>query len=203
MERERQNSLSAPVSDLAKAADSFLVKRGNNLSLIAGYHWFNDWGRDAMIALPGLLLSTNRFEEARSVLRSFAEAMKGGVLPNDLGALSYNTVDASLWFIQAVGKYYDSSKDQQFVAELWPKLLDVVERYSQSGQDFGADEDGLIVSGPALTWMDARVETRPITPRMGKCCEINSLWYSALRWMESLAKSLDLPLDQKISRPGR
>ena len=197
-ERERLISLKAPVPPLARAADSFLVKRGSALSLIAGYHWFDDWGRDAMIALPGLLLSTGRYEAARLVLSSFAGAMKDGVLPNDLGARSYNTVDASLWFVQATSRYFDATGDLDFLAELWPKLLDVVERYSRPGDDFGADEDGLINSGPALTWMDARVDGRPVTSRTGKCCEINALWYSALRRTESLARALDLRLDQKI-----
>ena len=197
-ERERLISLKAPVPPLARAADCFLVKRGNALSLIAGYHWFDDWGRDAMIALPGLLLSTGRYEAARLVLSSFAGAMKDGVLPNDLGARSYNTVDASLWFIQATSRYFDATGDLDFLAELWPKLLAVVERYSRPGDDFGADEDGLINSGPALTWMDARVDGRPVTPRTGKCCEINALWYSALRRTESLARALDMPLNPKI-----
>ena len=198
-ERERLTSLKAPIPALAGAADSFLVKRGSTLSLIAGYHWFDDWGRDAMIALPGLLLSTGRFEAARLVLRSFAGAMNEGVLPNDLGARSYNTVDASLWFMQAVGRYYDATGDLEFVAELWPRLLKVIERYSLPGEDFGADEDGLIISGPALTWMDARVEGRPATPRMGKCCEINALWYSALKMTESLAQALGSPLEPRIA----
>lgn len=198
IERDRLNNLCAPILDLARSADSFLVKRGSNLSLIAGYHWFDDWGRDAMIALPGLLLSTGRFEAARQVLRSFAGAMKDGVLPNDLGAHSYNTVDASLWFAQAVGRYYDATGDLDFVAELWPRLLEVVRRYSRAGEDFGADDDGLIISGPALTWMDARVETRPVTARAGKCCEINALWYCLLRRMERLAQELGTPLEPMI-----
>ena len=192
-EEERLKSLTAPVPELAKAADAFLVKRGNSLSLIAGYHWFDDWGRDAMIALPGLLLTTGRFREAKSVLKSFAGSMLDGVLPNDLGARSYNTVDASLWFIRAVWSYYHYSGDLEFVERLWPRLLEVMNRYSQAGKDFGRDGDGLIVSGPAFTWMDARVDGRPVTPRAGKCCEINALWYSALEKMEILAKALKAP----------
>ncbi len=192
-EEERLKSLMAPVPELAKAADAFLVRRGNSLSLIAGYHWFDDWGRDAMIALPGLLLTTGRFREAKSVLKSFAGSMVDGVLPNDLGARSYNTVDASLWFIRAVWSYYQNSKDLEFVRWLWPGLLEVVNRYSQPGKDFGRDGDGLIVSGPAFTWMDARVDGRPVTPRAGKCCEINALWFSALDRMEILAKALNAP----------
>jgi predicted glycogen debranching enzyme len=190
-ETERLEKLTAPFPDLAKAADAFLVKRDQGMSLIAGYHWFDDWGRDAMISLPGLLLSTGRFEDARQVLKSFASAMKDGVLPNDLGAGSYNTVDASLWFVRAVGSYFEYSKDREFVGQLWPRLLEVFRRYSRSGEDFGGCEDGLIVSGPALTWMDARLDGRPVTSRAGKCCEINALWYSALRDMQKLCEALD------------
>ncbi len=201
-EQARLKSLTAPVPELAGAADTFLVKRGNFMSIIAGYHWFDDWGRDAMIALPGLLLTTGRFREARQVLKSFAGAMTEGVLPNDLGARSYNTADASLWFIQAVWSYYDYTGDLDFAGKLWQKLLDVVNRYSRSGENFGGDEDGLIVSGPALTWMDARVDGRPVTPRAGKCCEINSLWYSALRKMEVLAGALGAPWDPELIELG-
>jgi predicted glycogen debranching enzyme len=189
-EKERIEKLLVPIADLARAADSFLVKRGKGKSLIAGYHWFDDWGRDAMISLPGLLLCTGRFEDARLVLKSFAAAMKEGVLPNDLGAGSYNTVDASLWFVRAVGSYFVHSEDLEFVREIWPKLLEVVCRYSRQGEDFACDEDGLIVSGPALTWMDARLEGRPVSPRSGKCCEINALWYSALIDMQKLGNAL-------------
>ncbi len=189
-EKERTEMLLAPVADLARAADSFLVKRGEWRSLIAGYHWFDDWGRDAMISLPGLLLCTGRFEDAGLVLKSFAAAMKDGVLPNDLGAGSFNTVDASLWFVRAVGSYFAHSKDREFVREIWPRLLEVVSRYSRPGEDFGSDEDGLIVSGPALTWMDARLDGRPVSPRAGKCCEINALWYSALIDMQKLGKAV-------------
>ncbi len=192
-EKGRLQSLVAPIPELARAADTFLVRRGSSLSLIAGYHWFDDWGRDAMIALPGLLLTTGRFREAKSVLKSFAGSMIDGVLPNDLGARSYNTVDASLWFIRAVWSYYQNSGDLEFVRQLWPGLLEVVRRYSQPGKDFGSCEDGLIVSGPALTWMDARVGGRPVTPRAGKCCEINALWYYALDRMEILAEALKAP----------
>lgn len=189
-EKERMEKLTAPLPDLAMAADAFLVKRGAGKSLIAGYHWFDDWGRDAMISLPGLLLCTGRFEDAKAVLKSFGQAMKCGVLPNDLGARSYNTVDASLWFVRAATSYYEHSKDLEFIREMWPRMLEVFHRYSQPGEDFGGDSDGLIISGPALTWMDARLDGRPVTPRAGKCCEINALWYCALKDMQKLARAL-------------
>lgn len=189
-ERARLDALKAPLPELSRAADSFLVKRGGSLSIIAGYHWFDDWGRDAMISLPGLLLCTGRTDEAAAVLRSFASAMKDGVLPNDLGAESYNTVDASLWFVRAAAAYFEQCADMQLLEELWPALLAVYSRYSRAGEGFGADEDGLIFSDAALTWMDARVEGRPVTPRAGKCCEINALWYLALKDMQKLHKAL-------------
>jgi predicted glycogen debranching enzyme len=198
-ELERLEGLRAPIPNLAVAADAFLAKRGASKSLIAGYHWFDDWGRDAMISLPGLLLCTGRFEDARLVLKSFAVAMKDGVLPNDLGAGSYNTVDASLWFIRAVGRYFYCSKDRGFVRDIWPRMLDVVSRSSRHGEaseeGFSCKEDGLISSGPALTWMDARLDGQPVSPRAGKCCEINALWHSALRDMQNLAGALELPQD--------
>ncbi len=189
-ERSRLEALKAPRPELAIAADSFLVRRGAGLSIIAGYHWFDDWGRDAMISLPGLLLSTGRTEEAARVLRSFAKAMKDGVLPNDLGAESYNTVDASLWFVRAVAAYFEQCSDMPLLEELWPALLAIYSRYSRPGEGFGADEDGLIFSDAALTWMDARVDGRPVTGRAGKCCEINALWYLALKDIQKLQKVL-------------
>ncbi len=189
-EKERLEKLQAPLPALAQAADSFLVKRGSSLSIIAGYHWFDDWGRDAMIALPGLLLCTGRFEEAKMVLKSFADAMKDGVLPNDLGARSYNTVDASLWFVQAVRSYYEQTHDLKFIEQLWPRLLEVFSRYCRPGVGFGGAEDGLIASGPALTWMDARLEGRPVTPRSGKCCDVNALWFCALKFLQEMEKAV-------------
>lgn len=171
---------------LAGAADTFLVRRGSGHSIIAGYHWFDDWGRDAMISLPGLLLCTGRLDLAAEVLLTFASAMRDGVVPNDLGAGSYNTVDASLWFVQAAASYYECSQDRRTLQRLWPKLLEVVQRYSCPGEGFFMDGDGLISTGPALTWMDARVDGRPVTPRSGKCCEINALWYRALTVVQRL-----------------
>jgi len=198
-EAARLGRLQAPVPGLAQAADSFVVRRNDGKSIIAGYHWFDDWGRDAMISLPGLLLVTGRFDDARAVLRSFAAAMKEGVLPNDLGAKSYNTVDASLWFIEATFSYYYYSQETDLVRELWASLLEVVARYSSPGENFGMDRDGLISSGPALTWMDAQVEGRPVTPRAGKACEINALWYSGLRKMEALASILEEPWSSDLA----
>jgi predicted glycogen debranching enzyme len=184
---------------LFNAADSFVVKRGDGRSIIAGYHWFDDWGRDAMISVRGLLLVAGRFDDARSVLETFAGTMKQGFLANDLGAGSYNTVDASLWFIQAVFSYFSYTKDKELVRRLWQKLLQIIERYSGSSSSVRMDSDSLIISGPALTWMDAKVDDRPVTPRAGKACEINALWYSSLGMMESLAQVIGQPWDVDLA----
>jgi predicted glycogen debranching enzyme len=198
-EISRVKAFTQPIEELSQATDSFLVRRGLAKSIIAGYHWFDDWGRDAMIALPGLLLATGRFEDAKLVLKTFASGMKNGVLPNDFGATSYNTVDASLWFIKAVGSYYDYSQDLEFIGLLWPKLLEVISRYSSEGEDFGMDDDGLIGSGPQLTWMDACVDGVPVTPRTGKVCEINALWFKSLKIMEGFARALKEPWDPSLA----
>jgi predicted glycogen debranching enzyme len=198
-EVSRLEGLKAPLQKMSQAADTFVVMRGQGKSIIAGYHWFDDWGRDAMISIPGLLLTTGRFKDAGLVLRTFAAAMKDGNLPNDLGARSYNTVDASLWFIRSVSRYYDYSGDLELVRQLWPKLQEVIRRYSSQGKDFCMDSDGLISAGPALTWMDARVDGKPVTPRAGKSCEINALWYTGLKTMERLAGAMDEPFDTGLS----
>ncbi len=198
-EVSRLRGLKAPIQKLALASDTFVVRRDQGKSIIAGYHWFDDWGRDAMISLPGLLLTTGRYEDAALVLRTFAAAMKDGNLPNDLGAKSYNTVDASLWFIQSVGRYYDYSGDIELIRRFWPKLQEVISRYSSQGENFGMDSDGLISAGPALTWMDARVDEKPVTGRAGKACEINALWYKGLKTMERFAKALNEPWDNDLA----
>jgi predicted glycogen debranching enzyme len=194
-----KEKLEPPLKRLAYASDSFIVKRGDGKSIIAGYHWFDDWGRDAMISLPGLLLVTGRFEDAKSVFWTFAEAMKDGGLPNDLGAKSYNTADASLWFIQAAFSYFAYTKDLKLIRQIWPKMLQIVEHYSADSSSIRMDTDSLIVSGPALTWMDAQVNGRPVTPRAGKTCEINALWYGSLRKMERLAQALNQPWDADLA----
>ena len=175
---------------LSVAADQFLVERVAGKSIIAGYHWFNDWGRDAMISLPGLLLTTRRFGEARAVLATFAGAMKDGLLPNDFGAHCYNTIDAALWFFWALHRYWEYSGDAGLVRELFPALLTIVDRYSKETPGSFSDADGLIASEPGLTWMDAKVGSEFVTPRAGKACEINALWYNALSVMEAFSEEL-------------
>ncbi|HEY0320346.1 MAG TPA: amylo-alpha-1,6-glucosidase [Pyrinomonadaceae bacterium] len=182
---------------LVAAADQFIVARGAQKTIIAGYHWFSDWGRDTMIALPGLTLLTGRAEIARRILLEFAQHVTGGMLPNrfpDAGeAPEYNTVDATLWFFEAVRALVEHTVDYEFVrANLYDVLVDIINRHVYGTRyNIRVDEDGLLSSGAdgmQLTWMDARVRERVITPRRGKPVEIQALWYNALRVMEELAR---------------
>ncbi|MCS6860846.1 MAG: amylo-alpha-1,6-glucosidase [Abditibacteriales bacterium] len=193
------------VQTLALAADQFLVRRGNDLrTIIAGYPWFSDWGRDTMIALPGLTLVTKRFEEARSILRTFAQYCSQGMLPNHFpdagGEPGYNTADATLWFFVAAQKYLDYTGDENFVqTTLYPVMADII-RWHQRGTRYNihVDADGLLVQGTPhtqLTWMDAKIGDWVVTPRNGKAVEINALWYNALRIMEDWARRFDKPVD--------
>jgi len=186
------------LSTLAVAADQFVVQRGTDKhSVIAGYPWFEDWGRDTFIAMCGLTLVTGRFEIAKSILATFADHMRRGLLPNRFPDKSvtpdYNTVDASLWFIHAAYQYWRYSGDEAFLTRyLYPKLCEVMERY-RDGTDFGIrmDSDGLIRAGDGNhqpTWMDAKIGDWVVTPRHGKPVEINALWYSNLRVMSLVAE---------------
>ena len=179
------------------AADSFIVENtAGQKSIIAGYHWFEPWGRDTFISLPGLLLVTGRFSEAKNILRSFIKYCKGGLIPNFVadktGELAYNTVDATFWYINAVLQYLKYTGDFAFVKEdLWEILQSIIE-YHQKGTLFGIhlDGDGLILHGSRLTWMDAVVDGDEITPRTGKAVEIQALWYNALKTMELIANNI-------------
>ena len=196
---------------LVVAADTFIVNRESteNKTVIAGYHWFTDWGRDTMIALPGLTLVTKRFEEAKEILRTFAKSCKDGLIPNrfpDCGEeADYNTVDASLWFFHAVFKYLEYTRDWAFVrTEIYPTLKKIVKCHIQ-GTHFNIkmDSDGLIVAGTRetqLTWMDAKVGDWVITPREGKPVEINALWYNALRTMILLAQEFGDDIKMEYSK---
>jgi predicted glycogen debranching enzyme len=187
------------VQALTLAADQFIVKRGNLNTVIAGYHWFSDWGRDTMIALPGLTLVTGRPEVAKTILLAFAESVDQGMLPNrfpDAGETpEYNTVDATLWFFEAVRAFLEYTGDTAFVgANLYPKLKDIIEWHGR-GTRYGirADSDGLLncgVPGVQLTWMDSKIGDWVVTPRHGKPVEIQALWYNALRVMEDMAQRL-------------
>jgi len=190
---ECHNSL---VGRLAVAADQFIVKRGEGKTIIAGYHWFSDWGRDTMIALPGLTLATGRFGVAREILATFARSIDQGMLPNrfpDQGETpEYNTVDATLWFFEAVRAYLAYTGDYAFVqSRIYPQLKDIL-NWHLGGTRYGihVDEDCLLACGEPgvqLTWMDAKVGDWVVTPRTGKPVEIQALWYNALSIMEELA----------------
>jgi predicted glycogen debranching enzyme len=205
-ERQRQQQVLAAarvggepewVQRLALATDQFVVRRGaaNGRTVIAGYPWFGDWGRDTMIALPGLALTAGRPEVARNVLRTFGEFVSEGMLPNrfpDAGETpEYNTVDATLWYFHALDEYLAATGDRALLAELYPTLLAIVEAHVK-GTRYGihVDTDGLLHAGEPgvqLTWMDAKVGDWVVTPRIGKPVEINALWYRALVAMESFA----------------
>lgn len=209
---------------LAAASDLFVVKRRGEavdgvgedagVSVIAGYPWFTDWGRDTMISLPGLLLCTGRHDEAGRTLATFAKHRRRGLIPNNfadqntaakqamdpderIGGASYNTVDASLWFVQACGAYVEATGDHAFFArELEPACAEIIQCYTK-GTDYGIGTDpadGLVVAGDAktqLTWMDARRDGVTFTPRHGKAVEINALWHHALVTLARLTGDAD------------
>jgi len=191
------------IRQLALAADQFIVERYQQdglpagKTIIAGYPWFTDWGRDSMIALPGLTLALGRFDVAADILRTFASHLSQGMIPNhfpDQGELpEYNTADASLWFIHAIQQYTAYSGDKKLAAELYPRLVEMI-AWHQTGTRFGIKvdvQDGLLMAGETgmqLTWMDAKVDNWIVTPRIGKCVEINALWYNALNIMTGLAE---------------
>lgn len=187
---------------LVRAADQFIVKRESTgyKTVLAGLPWFTDWGRDTMIALQGLTLVTKRFDDARGILKTFANYVKNGLVPNmfpDEGIEPlYNTVDASMWYFYSVDKYLEytgSDEDYEFIKnEIYPKLKEIVEYYKK-GTEFSIymDEDGLIHAGGGfdqVTWMDVRVGEWVVTPRHGKPVEISALWFNALKVMEKLSK---------------
>ena len=176
------------------AADSFIVKRGEREFIIAGYYRFEPWGRDSFISLPGLLLVTGRFDDARKVLLKFSSYSKRGLIPDYIdektGVPAYNTVDATLWYVNAVWQYLKYTADFKFVKEtFWDGLKDIIDTHRKGTKyDIHVDRDGLLEHGPRLTWMDAENEGIAVTPRAGKAVEIQALWYNTLRICEILAK---------------
>lgn len=192
------------IKQLVLAADQFIVSRStkdnsDGKTIIAGYHWFGDWGRDTMISLPGLTLATGRFEIARSILRTFARYVDQGMLPNrfpDAGEQpEYNTVDATLWYFEAIRAYYNVTKDEDLLKELFPILVDIIQWHCRGTRyNIHLDpSDGLLYAGETgvqLTWMDAKVGDWVVTPRIGKPVEINALWYNALRIMAQFVRQL-------------
>jgi predicted glycogen debranching enzyme len=196
------------IGQLELAASQFIVARPtasdpDGKSVIAGYHWFGDWARDTMIALPGLTLATGRPEIAKAVLTAFAPFVDRGMLPNFFpesgSAPEYNTADAGLWYVEAAAAYIEATQDLETLAALWPSLVDVITCYRDGTRyEIHMDSDGAIVAsapGVQLTWMDAKIGDWVVTPRMGKPIEITALWYNALMRMAALAALLKKPGD--------
>ncbi|MBS7632208.1 glycogen debranching enzyme family protein [Candidatus Bathyarchaeota archaeon] len=188
------------LSWLVLATDAFIVKAADlGKSVIAGYHWFECWGRDAFISLPGLMLVTGRIDDARSVFLSFKQHLKQGLIPNFIAEPStlpaYNSVDASLWFVNAVFQYLKYTGDFSFVQEhLWEAAKAIIENYVKGTMfNISLDSDGLLIHGSQLTWMDAAVDGKPVTARDGKAVEVQALWYNALKVMELLARKFEEP----------
>lgn len=184
------------------AADSFIVARASTQkkSVIAGYHWFEDWGRDTLISLPGLTLVTHRFDDARDILLTFKNYCHAGLMPNRFPDKNgqtpiYNTVDATLWYFNSVLQYLKYTGDFSFIKnKLWNTLKSVIDHHIQGTiNNIHLDNDGLIEHGPQLTWMDAVINGNPVTPRHGKAVEIQALWFNALKTMIILANRFGYP----------
>lgn len=194
--RQAPAGTSQLIALLTSAADQFIVARERGETVIAGYHWFADWGRDTMIALPGLTLVNGRWDIAEDILAQFAAHVDQGMLPNrfpDAGEPpEYNTVDATLWFFEAVRSFLNYTNDYEFVQRnLFAVLKDIISWHVKGTRyQIHVDGDGLLFAGEPgvqLTWMDAKVGDWVVTPRHGKAVEIQALWYNALRVMEHLA----------------
>ncbi len=204
--RKNNQSKTIPswVEQLVLAANQFIVDRpladrSQGKTVIAGYPWFADWGRDTMISLPGLTLTTGRFEIAKVILRTFAKYIDQGMLPNvfpDRGETpEYNTVDATLCYFEAIRDYYAHTQDKQLLTELFPALAEIIDWHRRGSRyNIHLDTDGLIYAGETgvqLTWMDAKVDDWVVTPRIGKPIEVNALWYNALIVMSQFAGYLN------------
>jgi predicted glycogen debranching enzyme len=207
------------LSQLVLAADQFIVKRASagepdGRSVIAGYHWFGDWGRDTMISLPGLTLATGRPDVAKQILLAFARYVDGGMLPNNFpdagGTPEYNTVDAALWYFEAVRQYFGATRDTQTLQKLFPVLAGMVDAHVKGTryQIHVDSADGLLYSGQAgvqLTWMDAKIGDWVVTPRTGKAVEINALWINALETVAGFARLLTKPSEpyEELARKAK
>jgi predicted glycogen debranching enzyme len=209
---------SAPawIRTLAQASDQFIVRRGKAaaptaaaFSIIAGYPWFTDWGRDTMISLPGLATSLGRYELTANILRTYVRFVDGGMLPNcfpDAGeAPQFNTADATLWMFQALDHYLLANRDADLVRELFPALMSVIHAHAEGTRFRIAVDpaDGLLHAGEPgtqLTWMDAKYGDRVFTPRIGKPVEINALWLNALQVAARLASGLGNAGEERFCR---
>ena len=191
--------------DLVIAADNFIIEKKYGKTIIAGYHWFGDWGRDTFIAFEGLLLKTNRFNDAKNIIITFSKYIKNGLIPNlidEKGGQAYNSVDASLWYISAVYKYFKYTNDIDLVKNLYPILKSIIDAYiNGTDYDIKMDNDGLISAGSAntqLTWMDAKIGDYIPTPRYGKAVEINALWYNALNVLSIFSNIVNKKFDNDL-----
>ena len=190
------------------AADSFIVQNPmNRIGIIAGYHWFESWGRDTFISLPGLMLVTNRFNDAENILQTYIQHCKNGLIPNyfddKTGNPVYNTVDATLWYVNAVFQYLKYTRNFEFIKNnLWKTLQSIIANHQKGTLfDISMNQNGLLDHGAGLTWMDAKVGTIEITPRKGMAVEIQALWYNTLRIMQLLAHKfgeVDLELEYAL-----
>lgn len=206
----KTDSSPAWVQQLALAADQFIVKRAlpgqpNGHSIIAGYHWFGDWGRDTMIALPGLALATGRPEFAREILLAFSQFVDSGMLPNNFpdagGKPVYNTIDAGLWYFEAVRQYVEATRDVSMLQTLFPILAGMIDAHvAGTRYNIHVDPaDGLLYGGGPgvqLTWMDAKIGDWVVTPRTGKPVEVNALWINALETMTQFSRALKSPANR-------
>ena len=186
----------AATRQLVLAADQFVIETATGPSAVAGYPWFGEWSRDLMTSYEGLFLATRRFDEGREVLRRAAATVSEGMLANtaDTGTLEYNTADGTLWFIHALGRHVAATADVELAGELIPTLREIISRHLDGTRfGIGADPaDGLLrqgAEGLALTWMDARIDGTPVTPRAGKAVEVNALWVAALATAGRLARN--------------
>lgn len=184
------------------ACDQFIVHRKstNSKTVIAGYPWFTDWGRDTMIALPGLTLSTKRYDDAKDIIETFIKYEKDGLIPNmfpdDNVEPMYNTIDGTLWLFVAVYQYYQATNDTVFIKDIFTTLQKIITKHIEGTvYDIFVDKDGLLSGGDPstqLTWMDVKIDGHVVTPRHGKAVEINALWYNALKIMDELSKVLNI-----------
>jgi predicted glycogen debranching enzyme len=219
--QNEKSAANAPgwLRQLVLAPDQFIVKRSlpeepDGRTVIAGYHWFGDWGRDTMIALPGLALATGRSEVARQILLAFARYVDAGMLPNNFpdagGKPEYNTVDAALWYFEAVRQYFAATQDTATLQKLFPVLESMIDAHvAGTRYNIHVDStDGLLYAGGPgiqLTWMDAKIGDWVVTPRTGKPVEINALWINALETMAQFVRFLNKPADsyERLSAPAK
>ena len=196
------------LQQLILAADQFIVKRDEDLkTVIAGYHWFTDWSRDTMISLPGLCLSTARYEDAKKIIAAFAKNVSMGMLPNRFTDNNeppeYNNVDGTLWYFVAIYKYLEHTNDTEFILkEILPVLKNIIDwHFKGTRYNIHVDEDGLLYAGEKgvqLTWMDAKIGDWVVTPRMGKPVEIQALWYNTLTIFSKLLEMNGQEEDARI-----